>query len=165
MSNDIAAFFEIRRVVREVQPDIIHLHSSKAGALGRWAINGRRIPLFYTPNGYSFLMDGCGTIKRRMYFLFEKICGYRKCTTVACGKGEYEQGRRVTKNITYVNNGINTKELDQLVPCIAPASGERRICTLARITRQKNPALFNRIAESFPNIHFTWIGTVSCEKF
>ena len=86
--EDIAAFFEIRRVVKEVRPDIVHLHSSKAGALGRWAINGKKLPLFYTPHGYSFLMDGCGEMKRRMYFLFEKVCGYRRCTTVACGKGE-----------------------------------------------------------------------------
>lgn len=156
--DDIAAFLEIRRMVRETQPDIVHLHSSKAGALGRWAVNGKKIPLFYTPHGYSFLMDGCGVAKQRMYFLFEKICGYRKCTTVACGKGEYEQGRRVTANITYISNGINTEELNQLIPNIRPLAKEVCICTLARITRQKNPELFNKIAEAFPDIKFTWIG-------
>ena len=39
--KDIRAFFEIRKIADRVQPDIIHLHSSKAGALGRWAFNGK----------------------------------------------------------------------------------------------------------------------------
>jgi len=55
--KDSQAFFEIRKVKKEIQPDIIHLHSSKAGVLGRWAFNGHKIPLFYTPHGYSFF-DG-----------------------------------------------------------------------------------------------------------
>ncbi len=156
--EDIAAFFEIRRVVKEVRPDIVHLHSSKAGALGRWAINGKKLPLFYTPHGYSFLMDGCGEMKRRMYFLFEKVCGYRRCTTVACGKGECEQGKRVTKDITYVSNGINAQEVDALVPDIAARSDGVNVCTLARISRQKDPERFNEIAEAFPDVKFTWIG-------
>ena len=156
--EDIAAFFEIRRVVREVQPDVVHLHSSKAGVLGRWAIDGKKTPLFYTPNGYSFLMDGCGEMRRRLYFLFEKLCGYRRCTTVACGKGECEQGKRVTKDITYISNGINTQEIDSLVLQIPEASGGVSICTLARISKQKNPELFNKIAQAFPDIHFTWVG-------
>lgn len=56
-SKDLKAFFEIRKIADEVKPDIIHLHSSKAGALGRFAFNGNRIPMFYTPHGYSFF-DG-----------------------------------------------------------------------------------------------------------
>ena len=157
-TEDIAAFFEIRRVVKEVRPDVVHLHSSKAGALGRWAINGKKTPLFYTPNGYSFLMDGCSNAKRKMYFLFERLCGHRRCTTVACGAGECEQGKRVTKDITYVSNGINIQEVDELAPNITAASGKISVCTLARISRQKNPELFNKIAEAFPGVRFTWIG-------
>ena len=56
-TKDIAAFFEIRKIAKEIKPDIIHLHSSKAGALGRFAFSGKRVPLFYTPHGYSFLMQ------------------------------------------------------------------------------------------------------------
>ena len=158
LEKDVAAFFEIRRVVCEIQPDIVHLHSSKAGALGRWAINGKKMPLFYTPHGYSFLMEGCGRGKRLLYFLLEKLCGYRICTTVACGKGEWERGRRVTANITYINNGVNTEELDRVASHNVSVIDEMRICTLARISTQKNPELFNRIAEAFPQVPFTWIG-------
>ena len=76
-TKDIAAFFEIRKIAKEIKPDIIHLHSSKAGALGRFAFSGKRVPLFYTPHGYSFLMQNSSEAKRKIYkgildFLFIK---------------------------------------------------------------------------------------------
>ena len=37
--QDFKAMQEIRHLVREYDPDIIHLHSSKAGFCGRMAIN------------------------------------------------------------------------------------------------------------------------------
>lgn len=45
--KDIAAFFEIKKIAAEIKPDLIHLHSSKAGAIGRVAFDGK-IPMFYT---------------------------------------------------------------------------------------------------------------------
>lgn len=54
-AKDIAAFFEVKKIAAKIKPDVIHLHSSKAGAIGRVAFNGK-IPMFYTPHGYSFLM-------------------------------------------------------------------------------------------------------------
>lgn len=48
-TKDIAAFFEVKKIAAEVKPDVIHLHSSKAGAIGRIAFDGK-IPMFYTPH-------------------------------------------------------------------------------------------------------------------
>jgi hypothetical protein len=109
--KDVKAFFEIKRIVREINPDIIHLHSSKAGFLGRWAFNGSKHKIFYTPNGLSFLMQDGSRMKRLFYWLLEYISAFRKTTIVACGKGEYEAIRRLTKRCTYVNNGVNVTDL------------------------------------------------------
>ena len=38
--HDIKAFFEIKKICKNVNPDIIHLHSAKAGVLGRWLLIG-----------------------------------------------------------------------------------------------------------------------------
>jgi glycosyltransferase involved in cell wall biosynthesis len=35
--KDIIAYFQLKRLLRELQPDIVHTHSAKAGILGRWA--------------------------------------------------------------------------------------------------------------------------------
>jgi len=41
-------------VVRDVDPDLVHLHSSKAGLVGRLLLRGRRTTVFQ-PHGWSFL--------------------------------------------------------------------------------------------------------------
>lgn len=87
-AKDIAAFFEVKKIVAEIKPDVIHLHSSKAGAIGRVAFNGK-IPMFYTPHGYSFLMENYKPMKRRMFKLIESVCAKRNCTTISCSVGEH----------------------------------------------------------------------------
>lgn len=88
---------------------MIHLHSSKAGALGRFAFNGKDIPLYYTPHGYSFLMQNHSTAKRLIYKAVETLCGKRKRMAISCSEGEHQETLKLTKNADYVNNGINMK--------------------------------------------------------
>lgn len=107
--KDIAAFFEVKKIAAEIKPDIIHLHSSKAGAIGRMAFNGK-IPMFYTPHGYSFLMENYKPMKRRMFKLIESVCAKRNCTTISCSVGEHQESLKLTKHATYVNNGMVTSE-------------------------------------------------------
>lgn len=157
-SKDLKAFFEIRKIADEVKPDIIHLHSSKAGALGRFAFNGNRIPMFYTPHGYSFLMEDCKPMKRAVYKMVESICAKRNCTTISCSVGEHQESLKLTKHATYVNNGINMAELQEIIDKTEKVEHPFTVYTLGRICYQKNPALFNEIAESLPDVKFVWIG-------
>jgi len=158
--KDAKAFLEIRKIARVIEPDIIHLHSSKAGALGRWALNIKNYSLYYTPHGYSFLMQDCGAIKRNIYRVIESVSGKRGCTTIACSKGEYEESLSLAKNVTYINNGINVNELQELVKQCSTTDAPHplTVFTLGRICYQKNPELFNMIAEKVPDVRFVWIG-------
>lgn len=160
LTKDVKAFFEIRRIVKEVQPDIIHLHSSKAGVLGRWAFNGHKIPVFYTPHGYSFLMKNCGCLKRTIYKIAEMISSKRYCITISCSLGEYKETLKLTKKAKYVNNGIDIDELQSILEKEEMDNTEHKsmVFTLGRICYQKNPEQFNSIAEKLSNIKFLWIG-------
>lgn len=157
-AKDIAAFFEIRKIAKEIKPDIIHLHSSKAGALGRFAFSGKRVSLFYTPHGYSFLMENYKPMKRRVFKLIESVCAKRNCTTISCSVGEHQESLKLTKRATYVNNGINMAELQEIIDKTEKVEHPFTVYTLGRICYQKNPTLFNEIAGSFPNVKFVWIG-------
>jgi glycosyltransferase involved in cell wall biosynthesis len=157
-AKDLKAFPEIRRIAKEVQPDIIHLHSSKAGALGRMAFSGKNIPLFYTPHGYSFLMQDQGGAKRAIYKAVETVCAKRNCTTISCSEGEHQETLKLTKRAVYVNNGINIEELDKLLSKVDTTPHPFTVFTLGRICYQKNPELFNNIALAMPDVKFLWIG-------
>ncbi len=52
--GDLRAWFRLHSLILEFQPDIIHAHSSKAGALIRLPglLHLTKTPLFYTPNAY-----------------------------------------------------------------------------------------------------------------
>jgi glycosyltransferase involved in cell wall biosynthesis len=57
--SDIRAVIRLRRLVRT--HDLVHLHSSKAGVLGRLAVaslRSRRPPVVFTPHGWSWLAGG-----------------------------------------------------------------------------------------------------------
>lgn len=159
--NDIKAFYEMRKIAKGVQPDIIHLHSSKAGFLGRWAFNGKKIPIFYTPHGYSFLMEGISHKKLFLFKSIEKVSALRSCTIISCSYGEEKETEKLTKKALYIDNGIDTEHIDEVLRNCNPEpnlSGHFTIFTLGRISSQKNPQLFNKVAMNFPNINFVWIG-------
>lgn len=155
--KDIAALFEIRKIVAEVKPDIIHLHSSKAGVIGRMAFNGK-IPMFYTPHGYSFLMENYNPIKRQLFRGIEKICSKRNCTTISCSLGEHNETLKITSHAKYVNNGVNINKLKKIIEITEKKEHPFTVFTLGRICYQKNPNLFNDIAKKLPEIKFVWIG-------
>ena len=47
--KDFASLFEVKRIASEINPDVIHLHSSKAGVIGR--IPSRAMPTSMTQTG------------------------------------------------------------------------------------------------------------------
>lgn len=156
--KDLKALNEIKKIEKKVKPDIIHLHSSKAGVIGRIAFNGKKVPVFYTPHGYSFLMRDTSVVKRLIYWWIEKIFSYRKCTIISCSPGEYKESLKLTKNSTYVNNAINIEALDKKLSKVKKEEHPFTVFTLGRICYQKNPKLFNRIASAMPDTKFLWIG-------
>ncbi|MGW6915044.1 glycosyltransferase [Kitasatospora sp. NPDC054939] len=48
-----AEAWRLRRIVREAAPDVVHLHSAKAGLAGRLALRGT-VPTVFQPHAWSF---------------------------------------------------------------------------------------------------------------
>ncbi len=155
--KDYKSLRKLRKIIKKLKPDVIHLHSSKAGVLGR--IAGKSYPkakIYYTPNGYSFLREDISPSKQKFFKIIEKyIARFYGGETIACGDTEYEYAKVLGKS-KMVRNGIDLSELEHIK--VSPSSTVKSIVTLGRISAQKNPKLFNAIAEKFPDIYFTWIG-------
>lgn len=71
--NDVKAILSLRRLVKKLKPDIIHLNSSKAGVIGRVACIGlKSIKVIFTVHGWAFTDGVPSLIKRKLYRLIER---------------------------------------------------------------------------------------------
>ncbi len=158
---DIRLVKELRQIECAVRPDVIHLHSSIAGGIGRIAFKGKYNAIVYTPHGYSFMLMGRkGSPKMWMYKQMEKVLGKRNCITLTCCESEDNVARTVSRRTAYVETGVNVEDLSASLDGIQPIRNERfTVYTLGRVCVQKQPELFNRIAELVPEARFVWIGS------
>jgi glycosyltransferase involved in cell wall biosynthesis len=157
--QDFRSALQLKKLLKELNPDLVHLHSSKAGVLGRFAnslLFSNKKQIFYTPHGYSFLRLDVSQTKRKLYRFIEKYSQRLfGGITIACGDTEYEIAQGLGKSLL-VRNGINIKNI-----ALFPEKKENdrlTIGTIGRIMAQKNPKLFNDIAFLFPQYDFVWIG-------
>ena len=68
--RDFRAAIRLRRLIRAFQPDVIHLHSTKAGLVGRIAAVGTGVRVLYTPHCFAFEME---SRLRPLYRLAERM--------------------------------------------------------------------------------------------
>lgn len=158
LKKDWNVISETRNILKKIKPDIIHLHSAKAGVMGRFACLGL-LPtknVYYSPHGFSFVQQNISKNK----VLFFKILEYSMPflfggTIVASGDTEYETAKKIGKTIL-IRNGVDF-ELPQKQ--YFPIENQRfTVGTIGRLTPQKNPKAFNEIASKLPHIDFVWIG-------
>jgi glycosyltransferase involved in cell wall biosynthesis len=151
-----------------VSPDVavVHLHSSKAGFLGRVAARLLGVKaVVYTPHCGAFLRTDVGGLTRGLYMFFERLGGLFGGRLVGCGPSEAELYRRLGfmyKNAVYVSNGV-VPRLDRDPP--PHQRPPRRLISFAGIASfQKDPALWNAIAAACAaeakarGFEFYWIG-------
>ncbi|GIV33704.1 MAG: glycosyl transferase family 1 [Chitinophagales bacterium] len=71
-ANDWHAFRQIKRIIRQYQPDIVHTHAAKAGALGRMAAYQCAVPVIvHTFHGHVF-HSYFNPVKTRLFIRIER---------------------------------------------------------------------------------------------
>lgn len=175
-NQDIRAYLKLSKLIKQIKPDIVHCHSSKAGVLGRLAAKRRKVKkVFYTPHWYSFLSPEFSRKKRRIFIEIEKILSIHMTTkTFNTSKGEKFSalGYKIDKDNKFevIYNGlpdINFPSKQNLRKELEIADNVYLFGNTARLNHQKNPDLFLKIAHEViqvdNNIHFVWIGNGSLE--
>lgn len=165
ISNDIKVIKELRIIEKKIQPDVIHLHSSVAGGIGRLAFKGKNNTVVYTPHGYAHILMG-GGMKCKIYGIMEAVLGRISNTiTLTCCESEDEVAKGLTRCTAYIETGVNLADLSSSLDGIEPVKNEKfTVFTLGRACTQKQPQLFNRIAELVPEARFVWIGNGELEN-
>lgn len=162
--SDIKAIRELRDIEKNICPDIIHLHSSIAGGLGRIAFKGKKNTVIYTPHGYAHILMGrCKETK--LYEIMERILGKTNAVTLTCSESEDEVAKKLCKRTAYIETGVNLSDLADSLDDIVPEKSDKfTVFTLGRVCKQKQPDLFNKIAEMVPEARFLWIGSGELEN-
>ena len=126
---DLRHLAELRRLLRELRPDIVHTHSSKAGVLGRSASIatgiGQRV---HTPHTFAFLFaELFGRVQRRVYLSIERGLARRthRILAVSCSEGESFKRSKVVapERVRVVANGIDPRPFESARPADLAALG------------------------------------------
>ncbi len=158
--RDYQAILELRAAVERVRPDVIHAHSSKAGALARLAFPSGRVPVVYSPRGYAFLRQDKGLVGRSVFWMIERSLGLLPHITVGCGLGEYGLARAVSGHAVLIPNMVNPGDFAEAARSRPDPDAPLRIAMAGGIRPQKNFPLFQEIADAARDRpwRFLWIG-------
>lgn len=172
LKSDLSAIVHIRKIIKKYNPDIVYLHSSKAGAIGRIANLGLKNRSLYNPHGWAFNMN-CGFIKKKIYLYIEKLLA-PLCTFIIA-ISDFEKDCAIENKVCKVDkikviyNGIDINEYEEKKKRFTLTREELGIPedayvigTVGRLTEQKAPDTFikaaKKIKDKYPKAFFIMVG-------
>ncbi len=106
---DLTTLARFARIVRSVRPDVVHAHSSKAGAVARLGrLIHPRTPVVYTPHGYAFAGYFSREIERSAYREIERALARLANRVICVCEAEGRLARTIgpEDRVRIVHNGI-----------------------------------------------------------
>lgn len=168
-SSDIKVERTLRRIIKQLKPDIVYAHSSKAGAFARIADLGLNNKVIYNPHGWAFNMQQSAK-KQEMYKWVEKISAHF-CDKIVCiSDAEKESALREKickpSKLQVIYNGIDLEEIEKTTPMSRAQLGIPEdafvVGMVGRLSKQKAPDTFVKsaklIKEKIPNAFFLMVG-------
>ena len=168
-SSDIQVEKTLRKIIKQLKPDIVYAHSSKAGAFARIADLGLKNKIIYNPHGWAFNMQQ-SAMKKKMYKWVEKI-SVHFCDKIVCiSDAERESALREKickpSKLQVIYNGIDLEEIEKTTPMSRIQLGIPEdafvVGMVGRLSKQKAPDTFVRagklIKEKIPNAFFLMVG-------
>ncbi|ADN02508.1 glycosyltransferase family 4 protein [Spirochaeta thermophila] len=136
--KDLEAVLKIRKVLKDLRPDLVSTHTSKAGVLGRLAARSLGIPVVFTAHGWAFT-EGVPAASRWIYRLLERIVApcARKIITVSEFDREIALKGKVGRSsqLIAIHNGMPDVSVEHHAK---PELQPPRMVMLARFEPQKD---------------------------
>ena len=89
--SDRKAYKELKKIIKEFKPDIVHTHASKAGALGRKAASSCKVPIIiHTFHGHVF-HSYFGKIKTTIFKVIERYLAKKTTSIIAISEKQKEE--------------------------------------------------------------------------
>jgi glycosyltransferase involved in cell wall biosynthesis len=158
--HDIGAAAKLRAILRRERFDVVHSHSSKAGALARLAGIAGRSAQVYSPHGFVTMAGDASPVYRPI----ERVLGLFCDAIVAVSRKEKDHALTLgiaDSKVVVVANGIQ-EELIADAAALPLASARFTVGFVGRFCDQKDPVLaieaFGHLHEAFPQSRLVMIG-------
>ncbi len=139
-AGDLRALSDLRALIREVRPRLVHTHSSKAGILGRLAARAEGVPCVHTAHAWSF-SDGLPLRRKLLSVPVEAAVGRITDRFIVVSEADGEVGTRWKvarpEQIRLVHNGV----ADHPLRASPGAAGPPTFTMVARLAAPKDHAL------------------------
>jgi glycosyltransferase involved in cell wall biosynthesis len=163
-SSDRKAYKRLKEIIQEFQPDIVHTHASKAGALGRKAAISLKVPVVvHTFHGHVF-HSYFGKLKTALYKTIERRLAKKSTGIIAISNLQKQELAEVhhicsADKIEVINLGFDLKkfhadlETKRLVTRkeFEIADDEIALAIVGRLAPIKNHSLFLDAIEKVAN--------------
>lgn len=125
-ARDAAVLRTLTALLRGGRFDLVHLHSSKAGVLGRLAARRRRVPTVFSPHSLSFVGD-FGRLRRTTATAIERALGPLTSALLCVCEDE----RRLALKRRLVPPGRAHVVYNGCPPCPADVPADERLLEMA----------------------------------
>lgn len=109
VQDEVLGYYEIKKQLKHLKPDIVHCHSTKAGLLGRLAAKSLKLPVVFTAHGWAFT-DGVGAKKQKIYASIERVLSKVSDAIITVSEYDRQHGLKHTvgtpKLVTTIHNGV-----------------------------------------------------------
>jgi glycosyltransferase involved in cell wall biosynthesis len=176
---DYLTYRQLIRLIREIKPDIVHTHSSKAGIIGRWAAHSAGAPaIVHTIHGLAFTASTYGVVNG-MYKRLERqaapITTRIVCVADAMRDQSLAEGIGTRSQYVTIHSGMETG------PFLAPPASREQVRkrlgldddaivvgTIGRLFHLKGHedllGLAPGLSVRHPKLRFLWIGNGALRK-
>ncbi|WP_158587977.1 glycosyltransferase family 4 protein [Actinomadura logoneensis] len=161
----------LRRIIASLRPDVVHLHSSKAGLAGRLPGVAAGRPVIFQPHGWSWLT--CDGALARVSAAWERWAARSADAIVCVGEGERAQAaaKGIRDRVWTIRNGVDLcafqpadqRERELARERLGLAPDAPLVVCLGRVTRQKGQDVlldaWDRLAAHCPDAELAIVGT------
>lgn len=160
-SNLIKASFELRKIINKIDPNIIHLHSTMSGIVGRLSLLFSYKKAIFTVHGWIFT-PGVSRFRKYIGIIIEKLLKFKTKKYICVSDFDYSLGFSShvftnRKQATVIKNGVMDRPIKQKGKI---DKNVFEIVMAARFNEQKNQELLinSVIKLNNPNIHVSFLG-------
>jgi glycosyltransferase involved in cell wall biosynthesis len=163
LPNDLRSYFELRKIIKDFQPDILHSHTFKAGVIAR--LQKGKFKKVHTFHGHLFDDQEFSGSKKIIITRLEKFLAKRTDLLISVGE-------KVGRELRAVGVGVK-QEWVSIAPGVDPLAYHPKpiarqrlgvsmdgkyVGWMARVTGVKNPLRFLEVVKLLPNINFLMAG-------